>query len=108
MTMLHFPNEQIQIYRNRRIGTAHRFSMSATGTVWQADVQPASPQRQETIKERFSAAFTAFVDVDCDVKEGDQIHVVGDTKIYSVKGVDIWRGAGLLDHKELLLTSQDG
>jgi hypothetical protein len=101
-----FKNNQIQIYRNRRVGSAHRFTMSATGTVWPADVQPMSPQRQESIKERFSAAFTAFVDVDCDVKEGDQIHVSG--KIYSVKGVDVWRGAGLLDHKELSLTSQDG
>lgn len=105
---LYFPNETIQVYRSRRIGSAHRFSVSATGTLWPADIQPASPQRQETIKERFSAAFTAFVDVDCDVKEGDEIHVEGDSKVYLVKGVDIWRGAGLLDHKELLLTSEDG
>jgi hypothetical protein len=103
---LHFPNEQIQIYRNRRIGSAHRFSVSATGTIWQADIQPASLQRQESISGHFGAAFQAFVDVDCDVKEGDQIRT-DDGKIYSVKGVEIWRGAGLLDHKALLLTSQD-
>lgn len=102
---LFFPNESIQIYRNRRIGSAHRFSMSATGTIWRADIQPASQTRQESLQGRFGAVFTAFVEVDCDVKEGDQIHV--GTKVYSVKGVNIWRGAGLLDHKELLLTSQD-
>jgi hypothetical protein len=79
--------------------------MSATGTIWPADIQPASPQRQESISGRFGAVFTAFVDADCDVKEGDQIHV--DDKVYSIKGVSVWRGAGLLDHKELLLTSQD-
>ncbi len=105
---LYFPNNSIQIYRKRRIGTAHRFSISATGTVWQSDIQPASQTRQESISGRFGAVFTAFVEVDCDVKEGDQIHVIGDTKVYSVKGVSIWRGAGLLDHKELLLTSEDG
>lgn len=79
--------------------------MSATGTVWPVDIQPATQTRQESIQGRFGAVFTAFVDVDCDVKEGDQVHV--GTKVYSVKGVNIWRGAGLLDHKELLLTSQD-
>lgn len=105
---LYFPSDQIQVYRERRIGSAHRYSMSATGTVWPADIQPASPQRAEMVQGggHFGAAFTAFVDVDCDVKEGDQLHV--GTKVYSVKGVDIWRGAGLLDHKELLLTSEDG
>lgn len=103
---LFFPNDQIQVYRNRRIGSTHRFSVSATGTLWQADIQPASPQRQENIQGHFGATFTAFVDVDCDVKEGDQLHT-DDGKVYSVKGVGIWRGAGLLDHKELILVSQD-
>jgi hypothetical protein len=100
-----FKSHQIQIYRQRRIGSTHRWAMSATGTIWDADIQPASTQRQESINQRFGAAFTAFVDVDCQVKEGDQIHV--DSKVYNVKGVAVWRGAGLLDHKELLLTSQD-
>lgn len=100
-----FQNNQIQIYRRRRIGSSHRYSMSATGTIWPADIQPASPQRQESIEGRFGAVFTGFVDVDCDVNEGDQINVSG--KRYNVKGVQIYRDAGLLDHKELLLTSVD-
>lgn len=105
-----FPSDQIQIYRNRRVGSTHRFTMSATGTVWNADIQPASPQRQASIDGRFGAVYTAFVDVDSGVKEGDQIHVIGigSSKVYSVKGVNTWRGAGLLDHLELLLVSQDG
>lgn len=103
---LYFPSDQIQIYRKRRIGSTHRFSVSATGTVWQADIQPATPDRIESIQGRWGATFTAFVDVDCDVKEGDQIRTSG--KTYIVKGVNIYRGAGLLDHKELALVSEDG
>lgn len=106
MSTLFFTSDQIQVYRRRRKGSSNRYGMSATGTVWPADIQPASPQRQESIQERFGAAFTGFVDVECDVKEGDQIHV--GSKVYSVKGVGQWRGAGLLDHKELILVSQDG
>lgn len=102
---LYFPSDQIQVYRHRRVGGSHRYSISATGTVWPADIQPASPERLDNVSDRFTAMFQAFVDVDCDVKEGDHLHV--GTKVYSVKGVNIWRGAGLLDHKELLLTSED-
>jgi hypothetical protein len=75
--------------------------MSATGTVWDADIQPASTQRQESISGRFGAVFTAFVDVTVTLKR--VIRSMSMTKVYSVKGVSVWRGAGLLDHKELLL-----
>lgn len=104
---LFFTSDQIQVYRRRRIGSNHRYNISATGTVWPADIQPASPDRQESIQGRFGAVFTCFVDPECDVKEGDQIHIVDTGKVYSVKGVNKWQGAGLLDHKELLLTSED-
>lgn len=103
---LFFPSDQIQVYRQRRIGSAHRYSISATGTVWAADIQPASPDRVENIEERFSALQVAYVDVDLDVKEGDKIRT-SDGREYQVKGIQIWRGAGLLDHKELLLSSKD-
>lgn len=103
---LFFRNEQIRIYRKRRIGSTHRYSLSATGTVWGADIQPASLTRQQSLPEHFGHLYTGFVDVDCDVKENDKIHVE-DSKVYLVKGVEIWRGAGLLDHKMLTLVSQD-
>lgn len=101
-----FESHEITIYRNRQVGSSHRYSMSATGTVWAADLQPASKERTESLQGHFGYVYTAFVDIDCDVKEGDQIHCDG--KVYSVKGVQPWRGAGLLDHLELLLTYQDG
>lgn len=104
---LHFPNHSITIYRNRKVTGKDQFGMSATGTAAQIDIQPASDQRAEFVGGRVGATFIAFVEVDTDVKEGDQI-VTEDGKRYSVRGVAIWDGAGLLSHKELTLVSQDG
>jgi hypothetical protein len=80
--------------------------MSATFTSYQADIQPASQERTEFVQGRIGATFTAFIDATIDIKEGDQISTE-DGKRYSVKGVSKWQGAGLLDHIELILTSQD-
>lgn len=81
--------------------------MSATFTGYSIDIQPASMERTEFVSGRIGKTFTAFVDTTVDVKEGDEIRTE-DGKVYSVKGVSIWAGSGLLDHTELLLTSQDG
>lgn len=102
-----FDSHEIQIYRKRRIGSTHRYGMSATGTVWAADIQPASPEKQQSINGRFGQVYVGFIDADCDIKEGDQIMIQDTGQRYGVKGVGVWRGAGLLDHKELLLVSQD-
>ena len=104
-----FPNHTISIYRNRRKGTANRWGMSATFTAYQADIQPAGSQRQQQFPDRWGALFSAFVDTNADVKEGDQIRTE-DGKVYSVKGVQRWEGGGGfadLDHLELVLTAQD-
>lgn len=103
---LFFSNHEIQIYRHRRIGSSDRYGMSATFTAYPADIQPATQQRVEFVQGRIGATFTAFVDATVDIKESDQI-VTEDGKRYSVKGVQRWEGAGLLDHIELTLTSQD-
>lgn len=103
-----FASHEITIYRRRRIGSTNRFTMSATFTAYPADIQPASKERIEMFDSRFGALFTAFVDVDVDIKEGDQIVTTEDGKKYSVKGVQRWQGAGLLDHLELVLVAQDG
>ncbi|CAB4151797.1 hypothetical protein UFOVP585_37 [uncultured Caudovirales phage] len=103
---LFFAQSQITIYRNRKIGSSNRFSVSATFTAYQADIQPASLQRQQMEDQRYGALYTAFLEASVDVKEGDQIRV--GNKKYSVKGVQKWAGAGLLDHIELLLVSIDG
>lgn len=101
-----FKNSQIQIYRRRRKGSSDRYGMSATFTAYNADIQPATPERIELVQGRFGATFTAFVDATVDIKEGDQV-LTEDNKRYSVKGVQKWQNAGLLDHIELVLVSQD-
>lgn len=101
-----FPNHTIQIYRRRRKGTSDRYGVSATFTAYQSDIQPASQERTEFVQGRIGSTFTAFVDTTADVKESDQIRTE-DGKVYSVKGVQKWQGAGLLDYIELILTSQD-
>lgn len=107
MSTLFFANNEIQIYRRRRIGTTNRFSMSATYTGFPIDIQPATKERVEMFQGRWGSVFTGFVDVTVDVKEADQI-VDSTGKRYSVKGVQRWQGAGLLDYIELALIAQDG
>lgn len=105
---LFFQNHQITIYRNRKSGSgSYKAALSATFTAYYADIQPASDSRTEFVNGRIGATFTAFVETTVDIKEGDQI-VTEDGKHYSVRGVAAWSGAGLLDHKELTLVSQDG
>lgn len=101
-----FKNHEITIYRQRQIGSSGRFNISATFTSYGADIQPASQERLEMSGGRFGATFVAFVDTTADIKENDQIRTE-DGKKYSVKGVSRWQGAGLLDHLELILVSQD-
>ncbi len=103
---LFFRNHQITIFRRRRRGIADRYAMSATFTAYQSDIQPASMTRTEFISGRIGATFTAFIEATIDIREGDYVHTE-DGKIYAVKGVEHWQGAGLLDHIELTLTSQD-
>lgn len=105
MTFL-FKNHEISIFRRKRKGSSDRYAMSATFTGYQADIQPASQQRTEFVSGRIGAVFTAFIDATIDIKEGDYVHTE-DGKVYAVKGVQVWAGAGLLDHIELTLTSQD-
>lgn len=105
---LFFNSHDIQIYRRRRIGSANRFAISATLTVFSADIQPAGAERLEMVGERFGAVYETFVDPSVEIKEGDQVVDTATGKRYSVKGVTEWDGAGLLDHKEVVLVSQDG
>lgn len=104
-----FPNHQISIYRNRQINGTNRFTMSATFTPYNADIQPGSSLRQQLVPERWGAVFTAYVDSSDDIQEGDQVRTE-DGKIYSVRGVQKWEGGGGfadIDHLELILVAQD-
>lgn len=105
--VLFFKSHQIQIYRQRRIGSTNRFTMSATFTSYYADIQPEGlPERIQMANSRVGSVFRAYVEVNVNIKEGDQ--VVANGKRYSVKGVQKWENASLLDSLELMLVSQDG
>lgn len=105
---LFFKNHEITIYRRRRIGTSDKYSMSATFTALWSDIQPSGLDRTTLNGGRVGASYTAYVDTTYNIKEGDQFVTVDDGKKYSVKGVNKWSGAGLLDHLELDCVAQDG
>ena len=104
--VLYFPNHTIQIYRHRRKGSTNRYGMSATLTAYQADIQPASIERQQIYGGKVGETYDAFVESSVSIKEGDEV-LTEDGVRYSVKGVSGWSGAGMLDSKELLLASKD-
>lgn len=107
MASLYFSNAQITIRRNRRINGTDRYTMSATFTAYRATIEPLAPERQEYAPAAPGHNFTGFVDVNVEIKENDEI-LTSDGKTYLVQGVNTWQGAGLLDHKELILVSKDG
>lgn len=102
-----FKNAEITIYRRKRKGSSDRYGMSATFTGYDADIQPAGQERTEFVQGRIGATFVAYIDASVDIKEGDQVVTASDGKRYNVRGIQRWQGAGLLDHIELTLTSQD-
>lgn len=111
MASLFFKNHEIQVYRNRRIGSTNRYTVSATGTVHLADITPASLERTEFENQAIGKTYIGYVEVDVNIKEGDEITIVDSSdlsnKRYSVKGVSRWEGFGIVDCKELTLVSKD-
>lgn len=109
---LFFNNSEIIVLRSRRLGSAHRYAMSATFTALPATIEPASPERTEFIGGRPGHVFTGFVDTSHRIIEGDRIVVMSSDntrgKKYEVRGVSYWQGAGMLDHIELTLISEVG
>lgn len=104
MSTIFFKSHEIIIHRQRARGT-DKWAFSATFTGYQADIQPVTVERAELYGGRVGKVFTGWVDVLVDVKEGDQI--VSGGRRYSVRTVSTFQGAGLLDHKEIILMSQD-
>lgn len=102
--MVFFASDTITIRRLRPFG-ASKQTYSATFTAYSADIQPASPDRVQEGFGTFGSVYEAWVETSCPIKESDQLSSNG--KIYNVRGVEVWQGAGLLDSKHLILVSQD-
>lgn len=105
---IYFNSHDIQIYRHRRKGSSNRFGMSATLTVVSADIQPMTQERTNLFDGKYGQMWDTFMDSSIQIKEGDQCVDTATNKRYSVRSVTQWSGAGLLDHKEVVLVSMDG
>lgn len=99
-----FKSHQITIRRLRRT-SGYKSNYSATGTVHPADVQPAGPDRVEQGYGRIGEVYECWIGADVDIRETDQVDCDGVR--YSVRAVEYWHGAGLLDSKHLILVSQN-
>lgn len=102
-----FPSHDITIRRLRRVaGTTYASNFSATFTVYDADIQPADIERVGLVDGgRIGTLYEGWVDPSVPVVEGDQLDSNGQR--FSVKAVNYYRGAGLLDHKHLILVATD-
>lgn len=99
-----FESHQITIRRLRRT-SGYASNYSATYTAYNADIQPMDIDRIGMVDGgRIGSVFEAWVDPTVNVKEADQITANG--QLYSVRSVNYFRGAGLLDHKHLILIAQ--
>lgn len=98
-----FLSHQITIRRLRPFGQAKQ-NFSATYTAYSADIQPIEGQRVNDVGGRIGKTYEAFVEATIDIREGDQVDANGYR--YSVKAVSTYQGAGLLDHKHLILEQQ--
>jgi hypothetical protein len=97
-----FESHQITIRRLRPAG-AIKQAYSATYTAYGADVQPIEGPRINDVGGRIGKTYEAWIDSEIDIREGDQIDSGGVR--FSVKAVSHYHGAGLLDHKHLILES---
>ena len=102
---MYFPNGSITIRRERNFGGGLKYRFSATYTAYEADIQTVEAGRVNLLDGRIGKTYEAYIDVTIDVKEGDQIVYQG--KTYSVNAVATYQGAGLLDHKYLVLMQKD-
>ena len=105
--MVFFKSHEIVIRRLRRVaGTTYASNFSATFTSgYMADIQPADIDRANLVDGRIGSVYECWVDSSVPVEEGDQIDSNGQR--YSVKSVNYYRGAGLLDHKHLIMVATD-
>lgn len=103
--MIYFASHEITIRRLRQ-GSGYHQNFSATFTAYQADIQPFDVSRTNQAGGRIGTLYDAYLDPAVPIAEGDQLDASG--KRYSVKAVNRFEGAGLLDHIHAILESTDG
>lgn len=100
-----FRNHEITIMRPHLKGGI-KYAYSATYTAYEADIQPMQTERVIQAGGRIGKVYDAFIDSTVDIKEGDKVKTENG-KQYTVKAVSTFEGAGLLDHTQLIIESQD-
>lgn len=103
--MIYFASHEITIRRLRQ-GSGYHQNFSATFTAYQADIQPFDIGRTIAAGGRIGTMYDCFLTPEVPIAEGDQIDASG--KRYSVKAVNRFEGAGMLDHLHCIIESQDG
>ena len=99
-----FESHEITIRRLRKT-SGYSSNYSATYTAYNADIQPADTDRVGMVDGgRIGTVYEAWVAPEVDVKEGDQIDANGQR--FSVRAVNYYHGANLLDHKHLIIVAQ--
>lgn len=99
-----FNSHEITIRRLRKT-SGYSSNYSATFTAYNADIQPADINRIGLVDGgRIGSVYEGWVDVGVQIKEGDQLDTNGQR--FSVQSVNYYHGAGLLDHKHLILIAQ--
>lgn len=111
MAVLFFNNHQVKVYRQRRVGSTNRHTLSATGTVYAADITPADPERSQFENQAVGKLYICYLEPDTDIKVNDEVVITDITtlngKRFSVQGVSHWEGFGLVDCKEVSLVAKD-
>lgn len=102
---LFFQSHEITIRRLRPYGASIQV-FSATFTAYPGDIQPFDVPRTNMAGGRIGTMYDCYLDSNVPVKEGDQIDAGG--KRYTVKAVNRFEGASLLDHIHCVLVSVDG
>lgn len=102
-----FKSHEITIMRMRRVGNSINRFLSATFTAVPADIQGVPAERVNLFGGRIGKTYQGFVDASVPIQEGDVVQVTDTGKRYAVQAVTVFEGAGLLDHKELILIAQE-
>ena len=92
---LFFASHEITIRRLRPYGASIQV-FSATFTAYPGDIQPFDVPRTNMAGGRIGTMYDCYLDSSVPIKEGD--HIADSGKRYSVKAVNRFEGASLLDH----------
>lgn len=100
--MRYFLTKNLSVKRLSEYDT-NRFSYSATGTVYKANLQGATPEETDMYGGNAGMMFVCFTDISCVAEIADQVTI--DSVVYKVKGVKV-QDFGSFQFKKLILVKE--